>query len=131
MATVTLNNGVEMPHSDSVSSRRRRMKPATRWWLHSVVATATLHGFEKECRQTRCRPDRRADPPPGPALHVRPDLEAYRALETLLADGRVRSIGVSNFMVEHMTKLLDAAMVVAPSTRSSATRSSPSGRCSW
>ena len=29
-------------------------------------------------------------------------LEAYRALETLLADGRVRAIGVSNFMVEHL-----------------------------
>ena len=27
----------------------------------------------------------------------------YRALETLLADGKVRAIGVSNFMVEHLT----------------------------
>lgn len=39
-------------------------------------------------------------------------LEAYRALETLLADGKVRSIGVSNFMVEHLTRLLDVATVV-------------------
>jgi diketogulonate reductase-like aldo/keto reductase len=39
-------------------------------------------------------------------------LEAYRALETLLADGRVRAIGVSNFMVEHLTALLDRAAVV-------------------
>jgi diketogulonate reductase-like aldo/keto reductase len=39
-------------------------------------------------------------------------LEAYRALETLLADGKVRAIGVSNFMVEHLTKLLDRATVV-------------------
>ncbi|MDF8263679.1 aldo/keto reductase [Luteipulveratus flavus] len=38
--------------------------------------------------------------------------EAYRALETLLADGKVRSIGVSNFMVEHLTRLLDSAKVV-------------------
>ena len=29
-------------------------------------------------------------------------LEAYRALETLLDDGKVRAIGVSNFMVEHL-----------------------------
>ena len=29
-------------------------------------------------------------------------LAAYRALETLLADGKVRAIGVSNFMVEHL-----------------------------
>jgi diketogulonate reductase-like aldo/keto reductase len=38
-------------------------------------------------------------------------LEAYRALETLLKDGKVRAIGVSNFMVEHLTKLLDQAEV--------------------
>nr|WP_202871978.1 aldo/keto reductase [Kribbella pratensis] len=39
-------------------------------------------------------------------------LDAYRALETLLADGKVRAIGVSNFMVDHLRALLDAATVV-------------------
>lgn len=39
-------------------------------------------------------------------------LEAYRAVETLLADGKVRAIGVSNFMVDHLTTLLDGASVV-------------------
>ena len=39
-------------------------------------------------------------------------LEAYRALESLLMDGQVRCIGVSNFMVEHLTRLLDRASVV-------------------
>jgi diketogulonate reductase-like aldo/keto reductase len=39
-------------------------------------------------------------------------LEAYRALETLLADGKVRAIGVSNFMVEHLSRLLDQSSVV-------------------
>src|SRR5947209_10306803 len=39
-------------------------------------------------------------------------LEAYRALETLLADGKVRAIGVSNFNVDHLTTLLDRATVV-------------------
>jgi diketogulonate reductase-like aldo/keto reductase len=39
-------------------------------------------------------------------------LEAYRALETLLADGQVRAIGVSNFMVDYLTTLLDRASVV-------------------
>ncbi|XVV10167.1 aldo/keto reductase [Actinoplanes sp. CA-131856] len=38
--------------------------------------------------------------------------EAYRALEKLLADGKVRAIGVSNFMVEHLTGLLESATVV-------------------
>ena len=39
-------------------------------------------------------------------------LEAYRALETLLTDGKVRAIGVSNFMVEHINALLEQATVV-------------------
>jgi diketogulonate reductase-like aldo/keto reductase len=39
-------------------------------------------------------------------------LDAYRALETLLADGKVLAIGVSNFMVKHLTALLEQATVV-------------------
>lgn len=39
-------------------------------------------------------------------------IDAYRALETLLADGKVRAIGVSNFMPEHLTRLSDATSVV-------------------
>jgi 2,5-diketo-D-gluconate reductase A len=37
---------------------------------------------------------------------------AYKALETLLADGKVRAIGVSNFMPDHLARLLDATSVV-------------------
>jgi 2,5-diketo-D-gluconate reductase A len=37
---------------------------------------------------------------------------AYKALETLLADGRVRAIGVSNFMPDHLSALLAATSVV-------------------
>ena len=39
-------------------------------------------------------------------------LDAYHALEKLLADGRVRAIGVSNFMPEHLQRLLANASVV-------------------
>jgi 2,5-diketo-D-gluconate reductase A len=39
-------------------------------------------------------------------------LDAYRALEKLLADGRVRAIGVSNFMRDHLELLLKDASVV-------------------
>ncbi|MDQ0240287.1 diketogulonate reductase-like aldo/keto reductase [Arthrobacter bambusae] len=39
-------------------------------------------------------------------------IAAYKALETLLADGRVRAIGVSNFMPHHLTQLLDSTGVV-------------------
>jgi len=39
-------------------------------------------------------------------------IAAYQALETLLADGRVRAIGVSNFMPEHLDALMKEATVV-------------------
>jgi methylglyoxal/glyoxal reductase len=39
-------------------------------------------------------------------------LDSWRALERLLAEGRVRSIGVSNFMPRHLDELLAQAQVV-------------------
>jgi diketogulonate reductase-like aldo/keto reductase len=39
-------------------------------------------------------------------------LGAYRGLETLLRDGKVRAIGVSNFMPEHLDRLLANASIV-------------------
>lgn len=37
---------------------------------------------------------------------------AYKALETLLADGKVRAIGVSNFMADHLARLFETTSVV-------------------
>jgi len=39
-------------------------------------------------------------------------IAAYKALETLLGDGRVRAIGVSNFMPHHLKQLLESTDVV-------------------
>jgi diketogulonate reductase-like aldo/keto reductase len=39
-------------------------------------------------------------------------IESYRAAETLLADGRVRAIGVSNFGPAHLKKLMDQTEIV-------------------
>lgn len=39
-------------------------------------------------------------------------LESWRALERLLAEGKCRAIGVSNFLVRHLEELLEAAKVV-------------------
>ena len=39
---------------------------------------------------------------------------AYQALEKLLADGKVRAIGVSNFMPDHLARLMEATSVVPP-----------------
>jgi len=44
--------------------------------------------------------------------HFDRTIEAYRALESLLNEGKVRGIGVSNSMVDHLTKLLEKATVV-------------------
>jgi 2,5-diketo-D-gluconate reductase A len=38
-------------------------------------------------------------------------IEAYQALERLLDDGKVRAIGVSNFMPEHLVRLAEATSV--------------------
>jgi 2,5-diketo-D-gluconate reductase A len=39
-------------------------------------------------------------------------IAAYQALEKLLADGKVRAIGVSNFMPAHLSRLMEATSVV-------------------
>ncbi|MYS83090.1 aldo/keto reductase [Embleya scabrispora] len=39
-------------------------------------------------------------------------LDTWRAFEKLLADGRVRTIGVSNFQPDHLTRLLEHTAVV-------------------
>jgi 2,5-diketo-D-gluconate reductase A len=39
-------------------------------------------------------------------------IAAYQALEKLLVDGRVRAIGVSNFMPDHLARLMEATSTV-------------------
>lgn len=38
---------------------------------------------------------------------------AYKALERLLSDGKVRGIGVSNFMADHLTNLIEETSIVS------------------
>jgi 2,5-diketo-D-gluconate reductase A len=47
---------------------------------------------------------------PAPALGKAVD--TYRAFEKIHADGRAKSIGVSNFLPEHLAQLLDATSVI-------------------
>ncbi len=84
----------------------------TKIWISDYGYDKTLHGFEKSARKLG------VDQIDLLILHqalpseFAKTLEAYRALETLLADGKVRAIGVSNFMVDHLSRLLDRATVV-------------------
>lgn len=48
---------------------------------------------------------------PAPNLFDR-TMGAYEALQTLLADGSVRAIGVSNFMRHHLDRLMEQAEIV-------------------
>ena len=84
----------------------------TKIWISDYGYEETLHGFEKSAGKLGVEQiDLLILHQALPSEFDR-TLEAYRALEALLADGRVRAIGVSNFMVEHLTRLLDRATVV-------------------
>jgi diketogulonate reductase-like aldo/keto reductase len=84
----------------------------TKIWISDFGYDETLHGFEKGASKLGVEQiDLLILHQALPTAFDR-TLEAYRALETLLHDGKVRAIGVSNFMVEHLGALLDVAAVV-------------------
>jgi diketogulonate reductase-like aldo/keto reductase len=84
----------------------------TKIWISDYGYDETLHAFEKSARKLGVdQIDLLILHQAMPSAFDR-TLEAYRALETLLANGKVRAIGVSNFMVDHLTTLLERATVV-------------------
>src|SRR3954469_14675481 len=84
----------------------------TKIWITDYGCDATLHAFDKSAGKLGI------DQIDLLILHqalpgeFELTLDAYRALEQLLADGKVRAIGVSNFMPEHLTRLLAETSVV-------------------
>ena len=101
----------------------------TKIWISDYGYEQTLHGFEKSARKLGVdQIDLLILHQALPSAFDR-TLEAYRALETLLADGKVRAIGVSNFMVEHLTTLLDHATVVPAVNQIECHPYFPSGTC--
>jgi 2,5-diketo-D-gluconate reductase A len=84
----------------------------TKVWVSDYGYDETLHAFEKATRKLGFEQlDVLILHQPAPDRFER-TIAAYRALETLLRDGRVRAIGVSNFMPHHLARLLDATEVV-------------------
>lgn len=84
----------------------------TKVWVSDYGHDETLHAFEKATGKLgvetidllilhQAAPDR-----------FEKTIAAYTALETLLADGRVRAIGVSNFVPDRLRVLLDRTGVV-------------------
>ncbi len=103
MEFITLNNKVEMPALglgvfQTPPEETRAAVEAALASGYRHIDTAAAYGNERQV---------------GEAVSSSGlTQEAYRALETLLANGKVRAIGVSNFMVDHLTALLDRARVV-------------------
>ncbi|ROQ41594.1 diketogulonate reductase-like aldo/keto reductase [Frondihabitans sp. PhB188] len=84
----------------------------TKVWISQYGYDETLHAFDIATAKMGVEQiDLYILHQPAPWLFDK-TLEAYRALETLLADGRVRSIGVSNFTGEHLDRLMQDRTVV-------------------
>jgi diketogulonate reductase-like aldo/keto reductase len=84
----------------------------TKVWVSDYGYQQTLHAFDKATGKLGVdRLDLLILHQPAPDRFDR-TVAAYRALETLLADGKVRAIGVSNFMRHHLDDLLRQTEVV-------------------
>jgi diketogulonate reductase-like aldo/keto reductase len=84
----------------------------TKVWINDFGYDSTLHAFDKSAGKLGLETIDLLIL--HQALPSRFDLTiaAYQALEKLLAAGRVRSIGVSNFMPEHLAALREQTSVV-------------------
>ncbi len=84
----------------------------TKVWVSDYGYEQTLHAFDTSAAKLGVDViDLLILHQPMPQ-HFARTREAYRALERLLADGRVRAIGVSNFLPHHLDALLESASVV-------------------
>lgn len=84
----------------------------TKVWISDYGYDATLHAFDKSAGKLGVdHLDLLLLHQPMPSRFDL-TLDAYRALEKLLADGKVRAIGVSNFMPGDLNRLLREAAVV-------------------
>ncbi len=84
----------------------------TKIWISDYGYDTTLHGFEKSAGKLGVdQIDLLILHQPLPTDFAL-TIGAYKALETLLADGKVRAIGVSNFRPETLRELIDQTQVV-------------------
>ncbi|MFJ6652731.1 aldo/keto reductase [Microbacterium sp. NPDC091313] len=84
----------------------------TKVWVSDYGFDQTRHAFEKSARKLGYDTlDLLILHQPAPA-RFEATIQAYRALESLLAEGRVRAIGVSNFMPHHLERLLAETDIV-------------------
>jgi diketogulonate reductase-like aldo/keto reductase len=84
----------------------------TKVWISDYGYDETLHAFEKSAAKLGVgQIDLLILHQPLPSEFAR-TIAAYKALEKLLSDGRVRAIGVSNFLPEYLESLVAQVDVV-------------------
>lgn len=84
----------------------------TKLWISDYGYDEALHAFDKSAGKLGVEQiDLLLLHQPLPTAFEK-TVGAYKALETLLADGRVRAIGVSNFMPEMLADLLERTGIV-------------------
>ncbi len=84
----------------------------TKIWVSDYGLDTTLHAFEKATGKLGVETlDLLILHQPAPS-RFDATVAAFRALEQLLADGKVRAIGISNFMPHHLERLLAEVEVV-------------------
>jgi diketogulonate reductase-like aldo/keto reductase len=84
----------------------------TKIWISDYGYNETLHSFEKSAGKLGVEQIDLLLLHQPLTTDFEKTLGAYRALETLLADGKVRAIGVSNFMPEVLADLIEQTSVV-------------------
>jgi diketogulonate reductase-like aldo/keto reductase len=84
----------------------------TKVWVSDFGYDETRHAFDKAIRKLGVdQLDLLILHQPAPDRWAK-TVAAYQALESLLADGKVRAIGVSNFMPHHLDDLLQQTEIV-------------------
>lgn len=84
----------------------------TKVWLSDYGYDETLHAFDKSAGKLGVEQIDLLLLHQAVPTDFDRTIQAYKALESLLADGRVRAIGVSNFMAEHLAALGEQTEVV-------------------
>ncbi|GGL45574.1 aldo/keto reductase [Nocardia jinanensis] len=84
----------------------------TKIWITDFGYDRTLHGFDKSAGKLGVEQIDLLILHQALPTDFERTVQAYRALEKLYADGRARAIGVSNFMPDHLTRLLAESEVV-------------------
>lgn len=83
----------------------------TKIWLSDYGYDETLHAFDKSAGKLGVETIDLLLLHQAVPTDFDRTVQAYKALEKLLADGKVRAIGVSNFMPDHLTSLCERTSI--------------------